>query len=168
MLRRKNKGPYAADTEAFSWFASFAFIIAGFLGVFLGGKWVVDGASAIALLGGVSPSLVGFTAVAIGTSAPELAISLVAVYKRQTSIALGGIIGSNIFNFFGIFGITALLHPIPTFPTLSFDMLIALTATFLLVPVTLFGKKKLTISRSEGFFFVLLYALYFIFLFVRG
>ena len=168
MLRRKSMAHEGIDPDIFSWVVSLAFIAVGLIGVFIGGRWVVDGAGTIATLLGVSPALVGFTAVAIGTSMPELVVSVVASMKRQTSIAIGNVIGSNIFDFLGILGITALLRPVAVMENIQFDIFATLGATLLLIISALFIGKKFTLSRTEGVIFILLYISYFGFLFIRG
>ncbi|MEX0917590.1 MAG: calcium/sodium antiporter [Candidatus Paceibacterota bacterium] len=168
MLRRKQVMEYSLDTKGFSWVVSVALMSAGLVGVFLGGKWIVDGAEVIAIMLGVSPALIGFTVVAIGTSVPELAVSIVAVTKRQTTIAIGNIIGSNVFDFLGILGITALMKPIVVRESLQFDIFAAFGATLILMLSALLFGRRFTISRTEGAIFVALYLAYFAFLFIRG
>lgn len=168
MLKRKPLHEHNADVEVFSWFTSFVFVIAGLVGVFLGGQWIVAGAESIATLIGISPALVGFTVVAIGTSVPELAVTIVAATKRQTSIAVGNIIGSNIFDFLGILGITALMKPAPVREALQFDIFATFGATIVLFLSVLFIGSRYTIGRKEGAMFIGLYLAYFAFLFIRG
>lgn len=168
MLRRKSTLSGDGDVQAFSWTTSLVFIIVGLVGVFFGGKWVIDGAAVMADLIGVSSSLVGFTVVAIGTSMPELAVSVVATFKRQTSIAIGNVIGSNIFDFLGILGITALIRPVSVVDKLQFDIFATFLATLLLFAAAYFIGKRFTIGRVEGVVFVLCYLIYFAFLFLRG
>ena len=88
--------------------------------------------------------------------------------KRQTSIAIGNVIGSNIFDFLGILGITALLRPVAVMENIQFDIFATLGATLLLIISALFIGKKFTLSRTEGVIFILLYISYFGFLFIRG
>jgi len=168
MLGRQGTVHDGVDSQVFSWAVSVGFIIVGLVGVFLGGKWVVDGAGTIATLLGVSPALVGFTAVAIGASMPELVVSVMAALKRQSSIAIGNVIGSNIFDFLGILGITALLRPVPVVERLQFDIFGTLGATLLLILTALLIGKRHTLSRGEGMVFILIYIVYFGFLFIRG
>ena len=95
------------------WLRSSLYIILGLAGLTLGGKWIVDGAIALATKFGMSESLVGLTIVAVGTSLPELATSAVAAYKRNAEIAVGNVVGSNIFNIFFVLGISAIIKPLP-------------------------------------------------------
>lgn len=90
----------------------FAFFVVGLVGVILGASWLVDGASAIASAFGVSDAVIGLTIVAVGTSLPELVTSIMAARRGQGAIAVGNVIGSNIFNVLGILGITAAVFPL--------------------------------------------------------
>ncbi len=90
---------------------SWLFILLGIVLLLVGGELVVRGAGRLALAAGLSPRIVGLTVVAIGTSLPELASSLIASWKKEGDIVLGNVLGSNIFNVLGILGVTALVHP---------------------------------------------------------
>jgi cation:H+ antiporter len=92
---------------------SWAMTIAGLIVLVIGARLLVDSATTIARTYGISEAIIGLTIVAVGTSLPELATSVVAAYRKQTEIAVGNIVGSNIFNIFGILGLTALIAPIP-------------------------------------------------------
>lgn len=168
MLRRKVTEKYDVDTQAFSWVLSVLFIGAGLVGVFLGGQWIVNGASVLATMMGISPALVGFTVIAIGTSVPELAVSIVAATQRQSSIAIGNIIGSNVFDFLGILGITSILRPLEVRESLQFDIFATFGASLILFISALYIGGRYRISRFEGGVFVCLYLAYFAFLFIRG
>lgn len=138
-------------------------IFAGLVGVILGGKWVVDGGVEIAKTLGASNALIGLTIVGIGTSLPELAVSFVAAYKKQPGIAVGNIIGSNIFDFLMILGFGALVKPVMAPASLLPDMIITAISAALLLAVMFVGEKY-TLRRWEGFIFILLYAAYLIYL----
>lgn len=125
----------------------------------LGGKWVVDGATALALILGVSQAMIGLTIVAVGTSLPELATTVVAAYKKHADIAIGNIVGSNIFNIFWILGISAIINPLSFSPVFLFDVWVAIGATLLLFIFMFIGQKH-TLDRSQGAGFVALYILY--------
>ena len=142
-------------------------VAAGMAGLFVGGQWIVEGASVMARALGMSEALIGLTIVAVGTSLPELATSAVAAYKKQADIAVGNIVGSNIFNIFWILGVSAIIRPLSFSPALNFDMLIMLVATVLLF-VSMFLGEKHKIERWQGVVFVLLYVLYIIALVQRG
>ncbi len=138
-------------------------IFAGLVGVILGGKWVVDGGIEIAKTLGASNALIGLTIVGIGTSLPELAVSFIAAYKKQPGIAVGNIIGSNIFDFLMILGFGAMFKPIISPASLLPDMIITALATTLLF-ASMFVGEKYTLKRWEGLVFILLYAAYLIYL----
>ena len=88
--------------------------VGGLVLLVIGAHFLVDSATTIARTFGTSEAVIGLTIVAVGTSLPELATSVIAAYRRQTEIAVGNIVGSNIFNIFGILGVTALIAPIPS------------------------------------------------------
>ena len=142
-------------------------IVAGIVGLTLGGRWIVDGAIFMAQFFGLSESLIGLTIVAIGTSLPELATSAVAAWKHNADIAVGNIIGSNIFNVFWILGISAIIRPIVFNSNLNFDIYVVITATFLLFIWMFIGKKHI-LQRWQGFAMLALYIFYIIYLIIRG
>lgn len=156
------------DYKIFSALTSFIMIIAGIIGVFVGGRFVVGGAETIAGIFNVSSSLIGLTIVAVGTSLPELTVSLVALFKRRTGIMVGNIIGSNIFDFLGIIGGTAVLSPIVVLEPVKFNIFITLGAVLLLFVFTFIFGKKYTLSRFEGLIFILGYILYLVFVIWKG
>lgn len=120
-----------------------------------GSQALLDGAVAIARIWGVSEAVIGLTIVAAGTSAPELAATLVAAFKREADIAVGNVIGSNIYNLLCILGITGLIHPIDTSAMASFDLWVMLGVSLLLVPFLWTG---FVLRRWEGFVFLAIYA----------
>lgn len=146
---------------------SWIFIVGGLIGLVIGGKWIVDGAVVFAASLGVSEALIGLTIVAVGTSLPELATSVVAALKKNTDIAVGNIVGSSIFNIFWILGISAAIAPLPFAQTLTIDIFVNLGATVLLF-LALFVGKKHTIEKWQGFLFIGLYVAYVGFLVIRG
>ena len=148
-------------------FKSLVMAAAGIVGLAYGGQWVVNGAINIASLFGVSQSLIGLTVVAVGTSLPELATSAVAAYKKNADIAIGNVVGSNLFNVFWVLGLSALIKPLPFRPEINTDILVYLGATLLLFIFAFTGKKN-HISRSDGIIFLCCYAAYIIFLVIRG
>lgn len=166
MLHRKQSLDEDYGHPVLTFITAFVMIVGGIVGVFFGGRWVVEGAHTIASLLGIAPELIGFTLVAIGTSLPELTVSLVALSKRNTGIAVGNIIGSNIFDFLGILGITALIKPVAIDEVVRFDIFAALLATLVLMVVSFTGKR-FNITRRDGFILILLYIGYITFLFIR-
>jgi len=139
----------------------------GLICLIFGGKWVVEGAVAMALALGVSQSLIGLTIVAAGTSLPELATSAVAAYKHNADIAVGNIVGSNIFNIFLILGVSSIIRPLPFNTASNIDILITILASLALFTFMFIGKKHV-LERWQGVFFILSYIAYLIFLIARG
>jgi cation:H+ antiporter len=141
-------------------------IVIGIAGLFLGGKLVVDNAVNIAQTFQLSDKLIGLTIIAIGTSLPELFTSAVAAYKQKTDIAIGNIIGSNIFNIFLILGLTAVINPLPFDTAMNTDLLVLLLASGLLF-FTMFTGKKRSLDRWEAILFLLIYLSYTLFILLR-
>ena len=141
--------------------------IVGVAALALGGHWVVNGAVLIAENFGLSEALIGLTVVAIGTSLPELATSAVAAYKGNTDIAVGNVVGSNIFNIFWVLGLSAIIRPIPFSSMINTDILVFVFATILLFIFSFTGGKK-HIEKWEGGVFVAAYIIYIVFLVWRG
>lgn len=139
----------------------------GLVGLVVGGKWIVDGAVAIASSFGVSEALIGLTVVAVGTSLPELATSAVAAYKKDVDIAVGNIVGSNIFNIFWILGVSAAIRPLPFSQTLMSDVFMTIIATFLLFAFMFIGRRHI-LERWQGICFVVFYVGYLAYLVIRG
>jgi cation:H+ antiporter len=132
------------------------FIFLGLVGLFFGGKYLIEGAVNIAKSIGMSEKVIGLTIIAIGTSLPELATSIVAAIKKKPDIIVGNIIGSNIFNVFFILGTTAVIKPLPFDISINFDVGVSMLASVLLFLTTItFGRK--IIDRSEGILFLILY-----------
>ena len=153
--------------KEYGWALSVLYIILGLIGLALGGKWIVDGAIALATKFGMSESLVGLTIVAVGTSLPELATSAVAAYKRNVEIAVGNVVGSNIFNIFFVLGISASIRPLPFQPRNNLDIGVVVISSLLLFLFMFTGRKR-SLDRWEGMTFVCIYVGYVIFLIVKG
>ncbi|QUJ75615.1 calcium/sodium antiporter [Sulfitobacter albidus] len=134
------------------------FLVLGLVGLPLGASLLVDNATIIARTFGVSDTVIGLTLVAIGTSLPELATTVVAALRRQADVALGNVIGSNMFNLLAIIGVASLVGPISVDPAfLRFDLWVMLAASLLLIPFVYF---RFNITRLWGFALSALYALY--------
>jgi cation:H+ antiporter len=142
-------------------------ILAGIASLFFGGKWVVDGAVYIAGLYGMSETFIGLTVVALGTSLPELVTSVMAALKKNTDIAVGNAIGSNIFNLLWILGISAVVRPLPFNVASNVDILVVIASTCLIFLALIVGRR-LVIKRVEGIFFLLAYLAYLVFVVIRG
>lgn len=141
-------------------------ILLGLAALIFGGDRFVSGASTIALSAGVSEAVVGLTIVAIGTSLPELATSVVAAYKGNPGLAVGNVIGSNIFNIFFVLGVTATITPLPFKGIDNIDLGTLLVASALF---WISGRvyKERTITRSEGLVLTLCYVAYMVALLVK-
>lgn len=137
------------------------YIAGGIIAIAVGGDFVVDAASAIAKQFGLSENLIGLTIVAFGTSLPELVTSIVAAKKNEVDMALGNVIGSNIFNILFVLGIAAAISPI-TFVQENIIDIVILVAVSLLVWV--FGWTKQKIVRSEGIAMLVIYAAYVVYI----
>jgi cation:H+ antiporter len=133
------------------------FIVAGLLTLIFGGEIFVEGASEIARSFGVSESVIGLTLVACGTSLPELATSIVAARKGSSAIAIGNVIGSNVFNILAILGITALIAPMKIIGITMIDMVAMLLGILFL---WFFSYTKYKINRWEGVLLILMFVVY--------
>lgn len=144
------------------------YIIIGLTGLVIGGKWIVDGAIEISRYIGLSEAVISLTVVAIGTSLPELATSAVAAYRKQADIAIGNIVGSNIFNIFWILGISAVINPLTFDNNVLIDAGVTMFATFLLFFVMFIGEKKV-IQKWQGGLLLFSYIVYVAYLIIlRG
>ncbi|MGB0960790.1 MAG: calcium/sodium antiporter [Halocynthiibacter sp.] len=134
------------------------FMVLGLIGLPLGADLLVDSSVNIAREFGISETVIGLTMVAIGTSLPELATTVMAALKKQADVALGNVIGSNMFNLLAIIGVTTFVGDIPVAENfLCFDLWVMLASSLLLIPFVLMGKN---ITRRWGFILTGLYGLY--------
>ena len=137
---------------------SVLWIVSGLVVLMFGARFLVDGSVSIARGFGVSEAFIGLTIVAVGTSLPELSTSVIAAFRRQSEIAIGNIVGSNIFNVLGILGITALIKPIPVADRfLNFDLPIMIMVSFIL---TILLLTRPVIGRKVGLAGLAGYAVY--------
>lgn len=154
--------PQAADTNKLKnikMWQAIVFIIGGLAALIWGGNKFVQGASAIASGLGVSEAVIGLTIVAIGTSLPELATSIVAALKNEPGLAIGNVIGSNIFNIFMVLGTAAVVKPLP-FGNINYVDLWVLTGASLMFMIFGWFFKKRIITRAEGTIMAICYILY--------
>lgn len=167
LIRRARKNPEAVDLEEelqeSKWWKIFMFLILGGLALWQGSELLVAGAVEIAANLGIPESIIGVSMVAIGTSVPELAASIIAALKKEKAISLGNLIGSNIFNIGSVLGITALIHPIQIqekgMGLLNNDIYWMLGIAFALLPLA-FLPKVYNISRYKGVLFLAVYTLF--------
>lgn len=139
------------------WYFSAGMIVLGIGVLVAGSEILVKGAVDIARSLGVGDTIIGLTIIAAGTSVPELASSIVAVMKKEYDIAIGNVIGSNIFNILGIIGISGIINPLSAIAISNIDLYIMLGVTFLLLP---FFRTNYTLKRDEGIFMIGLYLMY--------
>ncbi|MGB3279235.1 MAG: calcium/sodium antiporter [Pseudorhodobacter sp.] len=146
-----------ADPSAPAWKIA-GFLALGLICLPLGADFLVSGAADIARIFGISETVIGLTLVAVGTSLPELATSVIAAFKKQADVAMGNVIGSNVFNLLGIIGVAGFVGPIPV-PTsmLHSDLWVMAAASLLLIPFIL---MRANITRVVGAGFVAAYAAY--------
>lgn len=146
--------------------------VMGLVGLILGGKLVVDGAVGVAMKLGVSETLVGLTIVALGTSLPELVSSIVAVRKGETDLAVGGVVGSNIFNILLVLGVTSTISPIVVSEASIIDSVVSLAVTgfFFLLIFTRLDKTSTSrgIDKYEGSLLLITYVTYIAYTIFRG
>lgn len=140
------------------------FIVGGMIAIKFGGDFVVDGASAIAAGFGLSQTLIGLTIVALGTSLPELVTSIVAARKDEVDMALGNVIGSNIFNILLILGVAAAISPITFLMENIIDIVILIVMSLV---VWIFAWTSKEINRKEGIAMLLMYAVYMVYICIR-
>ncbi len=134
------------------------FLAIGAVGLYFGSDWFVSGAKHLAMFLGVSQRVIGITVLALGTSLPELVTAIVASFKRETDLALGNLMGSNIFNILSILGITSLIKPIAINQTiLAVDMFWMLGITLLILPMMLIQRK---LGKVEGIILLCIYVYY--------
>ena len=156
-----------AETHRMSGSKMAFMIIGGLIGLVIGGKMVVDSAIQIATWLGISQALIGLTIVAAGTSLPELATSVRAAMKKKDDIAVGNVVGSNIFNIFFILGASGLISPLAFSADSTIDIAVCAAATLLLFGVMFVGRKH-KIDRWQGVVFILAYLIYLGYLIQRG
>jgi cation:H+ antiporter len=135
------------------------YIVLSMVALYLGGGWVVDGAVGIAQLMHVDDALIGLTIVAIGTSSPEIVASAMAAYRNQTDIAVGNVVGSNIFNLLWVLGLTSSLVELP-FEVVNNTDLVMVICSSALILFALVASRNNSILRSHGVVFIALYAGY--------
>lgn len=155
-LSKSDTAPKEVVVSEMPAFKMYAFIVIGLAGLVFGGRLVVNNAVKIATFLGLSEKIIGFTIVAIGTSLPELATSMVAALRKNTNIAVGNIIGSNIFNIFLVIAISAVVSPVTYNTVFNTDIyLLAGGTLFLFIAMFTGGRKKL--DRLESAILLLVY-----------
>ena len=143
------------------------FVVVGIAALSLGGQWMVQGAKGLAQLLGLSEAFIGLTILAVGTSLPELATSTMAAIRGNADMAVGNVVGSNVYNVLFILGVTGTVTPVSYNVGLNIDMWILLGVTALFFVFTFTGRAH-KIDRWEGVLFLLLYGAYLSYLVLRG
>ncbi|WP_143960630.1 calcium/sodium antiporter [Litoribacter populi] len=161
--RKKEENIPNPKAESASYPKAIGLVVLGLASLILGGKWIVDGAVEFAMRLGMSEALVGLTVVAVGTSLPELATSAIAAYKKQSDIAIGNVVGSNIFNTLLILGSSALVSPLPFRQEYYFDLMTNFLASLLLWLFLILDKNH-TLGRVKGGMLLIVYVGYIVFL----
>ncbi len=152
-----------APIKIFSTSVSVLLVVSGLVMLVLGGKLVVDNAVSLANYFGLSQKIIGLTILAAGTSLPELATSAVAAYKKNTDIAIGNVVGSNIFNIFFILGVTGTVQPMHYNQALNFDLKVLLAGSVVLM-IFMFTLNTRKLDRWEAFLLFTGYVMYTVFL----
>ncbi|MCG8466823.1 MAG: calcium/sodium antiporter [Gemmatimonadetes bacterium] len=148
----------AGATESSSITVSVVLVVVGLTLLGLGGRWLVESATELGVVLGISERVVGLTIVALATSLPELAASLVAARRNEADLAVGNLLGSNIFNTLGILGVSAVIHPLgPTGPFLRADAIVLVLTSVLLLPMARSGWR---LNRIEGAILLSVYGVY--------
>ena len=174
LLLKKISTSKAEDSDAIidalskvSYFKILIWLAIGGVALYFGADWLVNGAVVVAQKMGVSEAVISVSLVAVGTSIPELAASIIAVIKKEKAISLGNLIGSNIFNIGSVLGLTSILKTIPVVDTqiLSRDILWMLVFAIAIMPLVLISKRH-KLQFKEGFLLVLLYSVFIILVFL--
>ncbi|HET8809716.1 MAG TPA: calcium/sodium antiporter [Flavobacteriaceae bacterium] len=165
VLANKNTKKEEIETKDYSTAKAILFIVLGLAGLVGGGQLIVNSAVELAQAFGLSERVIGLTVVSIGTSLPELATSVVAVRKKNVDIAIGNVVGSNIFNIFFILGISATVLPVRLADNSFFDIFVNIAASLLLV-LFILTEKKGQLNRWGGIVFVCMYIAYLTYLLI--
>ncbi|KKK33590.1 sodium:proton exchanger [Mesobacillus campisalis] len=165
-VARNNREPVRAeDVAGVTWGKNTLFTLGGLAAIIFGGDLVVDNATEIALAVGMSETLVGLTIVAVGTSLPELITSITAAMKKASEIALGNIVGSNIFNILFVLGASATISPLAVNGKIFTDTVVMIVLTLVLL---VFSRSRFKISKVEGIILAAVYIGYLIFIILRN
>lgn len=164
ILKKKDKDIKENEEKNKSIFKMIVISLVGIIGIIIGGDMVVDNASKIAEIFGMSQNLIGLTIVAVGTSLPEFVTSIMAIKKGENEIAIGNVVGSNIFNILLILGVSSVVNPLMVNIVGLIDVLFMIVSSILLY---LFVRKNKNLNRYQGITFILLYVGYIIYTIIR-
>lgn len=154
------------EIEIFPTWKIVLYLLLGFLGLFIGGKLVVENAVYMTRALHVSEKLIALTVVSMGTSLPELAATGVAAYKKRSDLAFGNVIGSNLFNVLLVLGVSSAISPVPYTPALNVDLVVFMAATIWVLMATFFGKVH-RLDRWQSLVLLFFYVLYMFYVFIR-
>lgn len=163
-LNARSEAQDGDEIEVLPVWKCIVFIIGGAIAIKYGGDFVVDGASFIASAMGLSQNLIGLTIVALGTSLPELVTSIVAAKKDEVDMAVGNVIGSNVFNILFVLGIAATISPVAFIFENVIDIIVLIAVTLI---IWFFAWSKNEINRKEGVAMLALYVIYMVYIIVR-
>lgn len=167
MNLKRNPEAEVEDIEIHGSVKTTIMLILGIIGLVFGGQLIVDNATTIAKVYGVSDKLIGLTIIAAGTSLPELATSAVAAFHKKSDLAVGNIVGSNIFNLLLVLGTTSIIHsPLMFNPVLNTDLYMVMIGTLMLF-IFMFTMNKYKLDRAEGMIYIVGFLAYSYYLFVR-
>ncbi len=155
----KESEELAAEPKEIPTRRAIALILGGFIGLCVGGELIVKSAVDLAVRMGVSEAIIGLTIVALGTSLPELATSVIAATKHNSDIALGNVFGSNIFNVFFVLATSAMIHPLPAYDGIELDAIMAALGSVIVWMAVKIDKKR-KVQRWAGALLLLVYAGY--------
>lgn len=162
-----NESPVRPVTADGTLTRSAAIIGLGALGLYFGGQWVVDGAVGLAENWGINDALIGLTLVAVGTSSPELVASALAAYRNKTDIAIGNVVGSNIFNLLWVLGLTSSIVELPFEVVSNTDLLVVIGSSTMII-LALVSSRDNSVNRSHGIVFIGTYIAYLAYVIQRG
>jgi cation:H+ antiporter len=162
VMKRGDKSDVVAVSQKPLW-KSILVIMVGLTMLIAGGRAIVWSASEIAVLAGIPERIIGLTIVSIGTSLPEAATSIIAARRKNSDIAIGNIVGSNIFNMFLVLGVSSVISPVAVNVRTNIDLLVNMAASLLLF-IFIFTGKGRSIGRVEGVLFTILFISYIVFL----
>ncbi|GAQ16489.1 inner membrane protein YrbG [Oceanobacillus picturae] len=164
-LKSRQDSQTEAIPDEIKWGKNIGLTILGLAGIVFGGELVVSNGTEIAYAVGMSETLVGLTIIAIGTSLPELVTSITAALKKQSDIALGNIVGSNIFNILFVLGASSVITPLSVSSKVGIDVVIMLLLTILLL---VFSRTNFRVGKREGAVLAIFYVVYLVYIILRN
>jgi cation:H+ antiporter len=164
-LKSRKESKHEEIPKDITWGKNSFLTLIGLGAIVFGGDMVVDNGTDIAYSLGMSETLVGLTIIAIGTSLPELVTSITAAFRKESEIALGNIVGSNIFNILFVLGASSIISPLPINDKVFFDVIIMIALTLVLL---LFSTTHYKVGKKEGFILAFSYFIYMIYIIVRN